>query len=187
MASQGRGARNKGSGFELKMAKELSAWSGENVQRVPQSGAGGFRFGSDMRMNGDITFPVGSGNVFVHECKKQEGVEVKDVFMSGGKIKSYWEQVVTDARRCADIKLVPCLIWSKNRDKVYFIMPYVEEVYNELAGKFPVSRQLIKFLDIREEEQQFDTLMTTLEGFTSFDKNVIWDYYRGIDWDVLNK
>ncbi|ADH03207.1 RusA-like Holliday junction resolvase [Bacillus phage W.Ph.] len=187
MASQGRGARNKGSGFELKTAKELSRWSNENVQRVPQSGAGGFRFGSDMRMSGDITFPVGSKNVFVYECKKHEGWHLGHLFMNQGDIKKWWEQVVTDARRCADIGLVPCLMFSKNRDNTYVLLPFKQEVYDELSGKYPVSRQNVYYLDVADERQEFDTILMTLDGFTSYNKNIIWDHYRGIDWDVLNK
>ncbi|ANY29386.1 putative resolvase [Bacillus phage PK16] len=187
MASTGRGSKTKGSGYELKTAKTLSAWSGEQVHRVPQSGAGGHTWGSDSRMNGDIVFPVGSKNPFVYECKKREGWEMHHLFLNIGQIKVWWEQVVTDARRMKEHGMAPCLIFSKNRDKDYVLIPYIPEVFNTLLiNKHPVSLQRVRYDNIRGEEQNFDTILTTLEGFTSFAPAEIFALYQGINWDIHN-
>jgi len=184
MASSGRGSKTKGSGYELKISKLLADWSGEPVHRVPQSGAGGHTWGADSRMNGDIVFPVGSKNSFVYECKKREGFEIAHLFKGTGEIKKWYEQVIMDSRRMAEYGMSPCLIFSKNRDINYVLIPYVEGIYFALDQNYPVSRQTISFSDIRGDVQYFDTLLTTLDGFTSFDKEYLFDTYRNLDWDA---
>ncbi|ASR79582.1 holliday junction resolvase [Bacillus phage Kamfam] len=186
MASQGRGAKQKGASAELKIAKILGEWSGENVHRVPQSGAGGTRFGTDTRMVGDITFPVNSQNCFVYESKKQEGWELANLFKGTGKIKEWFNQVVDDARRMKSLGMSPCLMFSKNRDIIYVLIPYTDEFYEVLDKSFPVSRQTVSYKDLRDEEQSFDTLLTTIEGFTSVDKYWLFDLYRNLEWDIRN-
>ncbi|USL89290.1 protein D14 [Bacillus phage vB_BceH_LY2] len=186
MASSGRGSKQKGSSYELKVAKELAEWSGENVHRVPQSGGGGARFGSDTRMTGDIIFPVGSRNSFVYECKKREGSTLEHLFKNIGEIKKWWEQVVMDSRRLREHGMSPCLIFSKNRDISYVLIPYSDDVYEKLDKHFPVSRQTVSFKDIRDEDQYFDTLLTTLDGFKSFDKVWLFDHYKDFNWDIQN-
>ncbi|AIW03287.1 holliday junction resolvase [Bacillus phage Mater] len=186
MASSGRGSKQKGSSYELKLAKALSKWSGEQVHRVPQSGAGGHTWGADSRMNGDIVFPVTSNNSFIYEAKKREGWGLHNLFLNNGEIKTWFEQVVMDARRMAEHGMSPCLIFSKNRDKDYVLLPYVVEIYLALNKKYPVSRQTVTFDNIRGETQYFDTLLTTLDGFTSFDKEYLFAMYRNLDWDWQN-
>jgi hypothetical protein len=180
-------SKQKGSSYELKLAKALAAWSGEPVHRVPQSGAGGHTWGADSRMNGDIVFPVESKNSLIYEAKKREGWGLHHLFLNIGDIKTWFEQVVMDSRRMKKYGMSPCLIFSKNRDKDYVLLPYVDEIYTALDKKFPVSRQTVSFPNIRGEEQYFDTLLTTLDGFTSFDKAYIFSVYQDLDWDKLNQ
>lgn len=187
MASSGAGSKQKGSGYELKLAKALTKWSGEQVHRVPQSGAGGATWGADSRMNGDIVFPVGSKNSFVYEAKKREGWGLHHLFLNIGDIKGWLMQVVMDSRRMESHGMSPCLIFSKNRDKDYVLIPYVQEVYEALDKNFPVLRQTVSFPNIRGEEQYFDILLTTLDGFTSFKPEYLFDVYRNLDWDSQNK
>ncbi|AMB18687.1 RusA-like Holliday junction resolvase [Bacillus phage Eldridge] len=184
MASSGRGSKIKGSGYELKLAKLLTKWSGEQVHRAPQSGAGGHTWGADSRMNGDIVFPVESENSFVYEAKKREGWGLHNLLLGTGEIKTWFEQVVMDSRRMAKYGMSPCLIFSKNRDKDYVLLPYVEDVYFALDQNYPVSRQTVSFSNIRGDVQYFDTLLTTLDGFMSFDKKYLFDTYRNLDWDA---
>ncbi|QEG13731.1 putative holiday junction resolvase [Bacillus phage vB_BspM_MarvelLand] len=187
MASSGKGSKVKGSKYELDIAKKLAAWSGEQVHRVPQSGAGGATWGADSRMNGDIVFPVGSKNSFVYECKKREGWGLHNLFLGTGQIKEWWEQVVTDARRMKEHGMAPCLIFSKNRDKDYILIPYVPGIYGDLImGNHPAAIQRISFDNIRKEPQYFDVILTTLEGFTSFEPAHIFEVYQGMEWDVHN-
>ncbi|UGO47687.1 hydrolase [Bacillus phage vB_BanH_McCartney] len=187
MASSGKGSKVKGSKYELDIAKKLAAWTGEQVHRVPQSGAGGSTWGADSRMNGDIVFPVGSKNSFIYECKKREGWGLHNLFLGTGQIKEWFEQVVMDSRRMEKFGMSPCLIFSKNRDKDYILIPYVEEVYEQLDKKYPVSRQTVQFKNIREEEQYFDTILTTLDGFTAFSPTYLFGVYQDLDWDWQNK
>ncbi|UNA01527.1 holliday junction resolvase [Bacillus phage vB_BcgM] len=186
MASSGRGSKVKGSTYELKVAKELSEWSGENVHRVPQSGAGGYSWGADSRMNGDVVFPVGSRNSFVYELKKREGWDLSHLFKNIGQIKEWFSQVVTDSRRMKSHGMSPCLIFSKNRDISYVVIPYSDDVYDKLNKHFPVSRQTISFKNIREEDEYFDTLLTTLDGFKSFEKAWLFEHYQDFEWDIQN-
>lgn len=187
MASSGAGSKAKGANYERVIAKKLSEWSGEPVHRVPQSGAGGATWGEDSRMNGDLVFPVGSKNSFVYEAKKREGWGLHHLFLNIGEIKTWFEQVVNDSRRMAKYGMSPCLIFSKNRDKDYVLIPYVQEIYDKLDKKYPVSRQTVSFDNIRGETQYFNTLLTTLEGFTSFEPDYLFSVYRDLDWDYQNK
>lgn len=188
MASSGRGSKQKGSSYELKLAKALSKWSGEQVHRVPQSGAGGHTWGADSRMNGDIVFPVESKNSLIYEAKKREGWGLHNLFLGTGEIKTWFEQVVMDARRMKKYGMSPCLIFSKNRDKDYVLLPFVQEVYDILLNnRYPVSRQTVTFDNIRGDAQYFDTLLTTLEGFTSFKPSYIFSLYQDLNWDWQNE
>jgi len=187
MASSGSGSKSKGSKYELDISKSLSKWTGESVHRAPQSGAGGHTWGADSRMNGDIVFPVESHNSFVYECKKREGWDLRHLFLGTGEIKTWFEQVVNDSRRMKKHGMSPCLIFSKNRDKNYILIPYVESVYNNLDKSYPVSRQTISYENIRDETQYFDTILTTLEGFTSFNPTELFAMYKNLDWDWQNQ
>lgn len=184
----GRKSKTKGSAYELKIAKELSKWTGENVHRVPQSGAGGHTWGADSRMNGDIVFPVGSKNSLIYECKKIEGWGFHHLLLNIGQIKEWWEQVVLDSRRMKEHNMSPCLIFSKNRDKDYVILPYSSSLFYKLQSmKLPASTQQIITTNIRDEEQYFDVLLTTLESITQLEPEYIFDLYRNTEWDLLNE
>lgn|SRR5699024_2757826 len=178
----GRRSKQKGNAYELKIAKELSKWWGGKFSRVPASG--GLHWGSDQRVAGDIIPPVNSNFPFVVECKKREGFTLHNLFLNTGQIKEWYNQVVLDARR---VNLTPILIFSKNRDKDYILIPYVEDVYFKLDKEYPVSRQTVMFDNIREETQYFDTMLTTLEGLESLDTKYVVDTYTNIDWDWQNK
>ena len=70
MAKKGINGKAKGSGFELRVAKILSKWSGEEFNRVPQSG--GLRWKSDNNVTGDIVPPFDMKCPVSFECKKVE-------------------------------------------------------------------------------------------------------------------
>ncbi|GAA0348287.1 hypothetical protein GCM10008931_44470 [Oceanobacillus oncorhynchi subsp. oncorhynchi] len=181
--------RMKGSSYERKIAKILSEWTGETCHRVPQSGAGGVRWGSDSRMNGDIVFPVDSNNSFVYELKKREGWDFKHLLLNTGQIKEWWKQVITDARRMKEHGMSPCLIFSKNRDKDYVIIPYLENIFKHLqAANHPISNQIIWFKDEDGKVNRFNVMLTTLDALTSFiNPSYIFDTYKNLDWDKENE
>lgn len=178
----GKRSRNKGSGFELKTAKELTRIWGGNFSRVPASG--GLHWENDQRVAGDIIPPPESNFPFVVECKKVETDSLRNLFLNIGLVKDWWEQVTLDAKR---VSLTPMLVFSKNRDKMYVLLPYSERIYKELDGEFPVSRQTVSYKNVRDELQYFDTVLMTLDGFESIEKKKIIETYKGIKWDKRNQ
>lgn len=102
-------SKNKGSSYELKIAKLLSEWWGEEFHRTPMSG--GLHWKEDNRVAGDIVTPPNSIFPFSIECKKRESWKLDDLLKTNTEIDSYWYQCVRDARA---VKLKPMVIFSKN-------------------------------------------------------------------------
>jgi len=180
MASQGRGARAKGSGYELKTAKFMSPWWGGNFNRTP--GSGGLRWGSDQSIAGDIVPPKGMLFPFVIECKKHEGWSIEHILLNTGKPKEWFSQVVMDARR---VKKVPMLIFSRNRAKDFVMVPYQELLYADLIqkGNHDVMRTSITIKNIRDEIQVFDVIVTTLDTLALFTPDYLRAYAANLVWD----
>jgi Holliday junction resolvase len=175
----GKMSKNKGAGYELKIAKLLSPWWGGGFSRVPASG--GLHWGSDQRVAGDIIAPQGLDFPFVIECKKREEWTMDHVLLNIGQPRDWWKQVVEDARR---VKLVPLLIFSRNRAKDFVMLPYDEEMYGALfIESNEVMRTSISFNNIRDEEQVFDVLVTTYDAFSTLDIDYVRSYARRVDWD----
>ncbi|UXR28888.1 hypothetical protein [Bacillus paranthracis] len=124
-----KNSRAKGSTFERKVAKELTAWWGEEFHRVPASG--GLRWGEDNRVVGDIVAPEGSDFPFTIECKKREGWNFEQLIKGTGEVTSWWLQAVTDRERLNDVTKHPLLVFSKNRSPEFYMMEY------SLWKKFP--------------------------------------------------
>lgn len=178
--------RQKGSTYERKIAKVLSEWTGEDVHRSPSSG--GLRWGSDQRVVGDIVFPVDSKNSFVYELKKREEDHLKNLFLGTGKIKEYWQQVVTDSRRMKEHGMSPCLIFSKNRDKDYVVIPYVRAIFDLLfLESLPVVNLHISYIDKDNNANKFNVMLITLDALTTLNHEEVFNTYRNLDWDSENK
>ena len=175
MASRGRQARVKGSGQELKLAKLLSAWTGQTFVRVPMSGANHQQKG-EINMIGDITAPTGSNNSFNYESKKHEAVNVKQVMFNNGEIPSFWEQVVTDSGRVVDGMLSPMLIFTKNYEPNYVLVPYTEWLVTNLQDKLlPCQVQKTSYVDsVSKKLQVFDTILTTLDAVMEFNPDDVF-------------
>lgn len=101
--------REKGKGYELKVAKILSAFWGEKFNRTPCSGA--LRWGTDNRIAGDIVCPPESLFPFSVECKCHEGWTLEQVLKGTGEAESWWHQCMGD---CERVNRKPLLIFSKN-------------------------------------------------------------------------
>lgn len=191
MASAGKGARDKGSNFERKIAQHMSDWWGGNFTRTP--GSGGLRWGSDQRIAGDIVPPAGMDFPFVIECKKQEGYTLDNFLFSTGTPVKWWEQVVTDSRRLSLDKTqeqkTPLLIFSKNRAKVMVALPYTSSMYNLLAvasnGALLTTPITIK--NIRDEEQDFNLIITTLDALMKLPLDTMRDYGKTVKWDAYQE
>jgi hypothetical protein len=102
-------SKAKGNEFELKTAKVLSKWWGEDFHRTPQSG--GLHWKKDNRISGDIVTPPDSVFPFNIECKKREEWTFEQLLKGTGDLEKYWKQCLDDADS-TDMK--PMLIFSKN-------------------------------------------------------------------------
>jgi hypothetical protein len=179
MASQGRGAKVKGSGYELKMAKNLSPIWGGTFHRVP--GSGSLHWGDDNRVAGDIAAPPEVDFPFVVECKKHEGWTMDHVVLDIGDPRKWWEQVVLDCRR---VKKTPMLIFSRNRAKDFVMIPYEAYLYQRLAevGN-DVMRTSVSIENIRKEVQVFDVIVTTFDTLHIIPVPYLRGYGKEIKWD----
>lgn len=113
--------KNKGNGFERKVAKMLSEWAGVKFMRTPSSGA--IHNFQDKRVVSDIVAPLSIGQFpFSIECKNVECSWEWSTFLEGTSvtINKHWDQCVTDARREG---LVPLLVVTKNFRDIYGVMP----------------------------------------------------------------
>lgn len=179
MASQGKGAKIKGSGYELKTAKKLSPIWGGTFARTP--GSGSLHWGSDQRVAGDIIAPPEVDFPFVVECKKHEGWTMDHVILNIGDPKDWWAQVVTDCRR---VKKTPMLIFSRNRAKDFVMIPYSKYLYHRLVtiGN-DVMRTSVVIKNIRGEQQTFDVLVTTFDTLFQVDVPYLRGYAKEVNWD----
>lgn len=114
-------SKQKGSGFELKVAKLLTEWSGEKFHRTPMSGA--LHWSNDTRVVSDIVPPqslVDAGWPFSIECKKVESSWEISNFIEGTAIFwKHWKQCYDDSQR---EHMVPLLVFNKNYREVYVSM-----------------------------------------------------------------
>lgn len=184
MASQGRGARAKGSNYERGVAKKFTDWwipKGSEVEfhRAPASGA--LQWASDHRVAGDIVPPEGINFPFVIECKKHEGWTMDHVLLDIGTPKDWWGQVVTDSRR---VDRVPMLVFSRNRAKDFVMVPHDEWLYKRLSSLGNTHmRTTISFKNIRDEVQSFDVIVTQLDILTQILPDAVREYAGNVNWD----
>jgi len=108
-------SKAKGSEFELKTAKILGSWWGEELHRTPMSG--GLHWKKDNRVAGDIVTPPDSIFPFSVECKKREGWLFDQLLKGTGEIEEWWLQCIRDAD---SVDMRPFLIFAKN-----FTSPYL--------------------------------------------------------------
>lgn len=179
----GRMSKQKGSSYELETAKMLTEWwGGGNFSRVPASG--GLHWADDQRVAGDIIPPPKADFPFVIECKKREEWTIEHILLDIGQPREWWSQVVTDARR---VKLVPLLMFSRNRAKNFIMLPYTIEMYEELSRKgYDTMVTTVTFPNIRKEPQVFEVIVTTYETFTQLSPDTYRQYAKGLEWDALN-
>lgn len=174
-----KNSKAKGNSYELKTAKLLSEWWGGTFSRVPASG--GLHWGSDHRVAGDIIAAPGLFFPFVIECKNREGWTMEHIMLDIGQPREWWSQVVTDARR---VKLIPILIFSRNRAKNFIMVPYDESLHAHLTGVGNDTMQTnISFENIRGENQNFNVLVTTYDSFSQVPIEFLKKYAAYIEWD----
>ena len=102
--------RNKGAGFERKIAKSLTEWSGKTFDRVFRSGGGAAK--------GDIA-PAYHSWPFVAELKNRESWGHHELFNNKGNIWKWWSKVCEEAE---DAAKYPLLIIKRNRHQALVIL-----------------------------------------------------------------
>lgn len=118
---KGINSKAKGTSYELKIAKVLSSWWGEEFHRTPMSGGLGWK--ADNRVAGDIVTPVSSVYPWTTELKNREAWDFSHLLKGTGDIEKYWQQVVNDSEHSG---LRPLLIFHKNFSPNY-VMMYKED------------------------------------------------------------
>lgn len=186
MASRGRGAHVKGSNQERVIAKLLSKYSGQKVNRTMLSSAGASMGDADIRLTGDIFFPVGSDNIFSYEVKNHKDFKVSDVFKNTKILAEFWEQAVTDCRRVQNLKFCPMLITHVDRDTDYCLVVYNAEFVAEIQQhpKMQFSIQPTHFVNLQDQTEYFLTVLFKLKDLMEYIpyKRLI-KIYTGFAWD----
>lgn len=108
-------SKAKGSGFELKIAKMLTKWSGSEFHRTPASGA--LHWKNDKRVVSDIVPPQELDWPFSIECKKVEySWDFSNIIKGTSTFWEHWNQANDDANR---EEMIPMLVFSKNYRDTY--------------------------------------------------------------------
>lgn len=181
IASVGKGSRDKGSNYERKTAKALSAWWGAEFHRTP--GSGSLHWQSENNVAGDIVVAYTAGFPFVVECKHQEGGwTLESVFLNRHNVKTWWQQVVVDSRR---VGRIPLLMFTRNRAEDFVMLPYAEDLHTDLVlNKQPVMRTTVTYTEeMTNTSETFDVMITTLAGFTTFKPLYYQEWAKKHDWE----
>ncbi len=110
--------KKKGNGFERKVAKMLSDWSGHPFHRTPMSGA--LHWSNDKRVVSDIVPPQELKWPFSVECKNVESSwEFNTLLESTCLFWKHWTQAQEDAIR---ENMVPILVFTKNYRNVFIAL-----------------------------------------------------------------
>ena len=132
---KGINPRTKGKTFERRIAKLLTPWYGQEVKRVPTSGAWDkVRFAGDLYS--DEKFPLCA------ELKNRETWCERDFWTGSKEIDSWWEQCYGDAMACTRV-VYPVVIFSRNYSPIYILTPVVDtrdsmipsKVFSSHSGK----------------------------------------------------
>jgi hypothetical protein len=112
MASRGKGAKNKGSSFERKIAKEFGIKlfnNPEALKRTPLSGGGVWK--GDIQLSPEVDLPP-SAFPYCIECKNEENWTLETLFREVSKsvVFSWWQQVI---KSCPASK-IPIVVMTRN-------------------------------------------------------------------------
>lgn len=176
-------SKTKGSSYELKIAKQLTAWWGYEFHRTPNSGAWSSTHGSDMQA-GDIITPIEAKFPFTIECKNHEGWTLEHVMTNKGNHSDWWNQCIIDAFR---VKKVPMLIFHRNRSESFTTIPYSAIIESQLRNnnKVAIKHEVVFYNKVLDVTQKYIVLTTILEHFTeTFEPDNIKKYHKNMfkDW-----
>lgn len=184
-ASVGSGAHAKGNQRERSVAKLLTKWTGQRVMRTLSSGAGGTRAVDEIRMTGDLFFPLGSDNPFSYEIKDHATSKSIQVFKNNGDIPEFLKQAVTDCRRVEKYGFNPMLIFHVSRETDYVLTIYNEQLAEMLwSNNLSCSVQLNSFTEDRVDTlNRCKTIFTTLPDLMKLDYKKVFDIYTDYSWE----
>jgi len=126
MAKKRKNSRAKGNGYELKLAKLLSAWDPSfNYRRTPLSGGW-----DKQHAPGDVMVPDWFPWIF--EAKNREGWHLEQLLKSPDKnpVMSWWQE---ESEKQGDKDNI-LLVFTKNFDSNYFMLP--TEEWSKLTTNF---------------------------------------------------
>lgn len=152
--------KQKGNGFERKVAKKLTEWCGQKFNRTPMSGA--LRWDNDKRVVSDIVPPQSMKWPFSVECKCVESSwEFNTLLENTATLWKHWEQADSDAQR---EDMIPMLVFTKNY-RNDFVAVYQETFSNLQLG----SKKSYSFPYILVNSPTFAPVVVThLDSFLSF-------------------
>lgn len=159
-------SKAKGSGYELKIAKQLTNWSGYEFNRTPMSG--GLRWQEDNNVSGDIVPPANIKFPFSIECKKREiDWDFDFLLKKTSPIWEYYKQSCRDSSRYLKkgVKKEPMLVFSKNRRESYMMIS--KEVFDYL-----LKDKSVDYLEVKIEAMCHVVLLSFEEflGLCSLDE-----------------
>lgn len=157
MANQKINSRSKGNRFERVIAKWFQEWTSYEFGRVP--GSGSLRWKKTDNITGDIVctddkharrFP------FNIECKSYQELKFEHLLLGVKtcKIKGFWEQSSTDAKRS---NKVPMLVLKYNS------MPKGESfmVFGKEMGSFIATKATVPFMVLHLEYETLYVFMAS--------------------------
>lgn len=120
----GKRSRDKGGRAERHVKKSLSEWWGEDFHRTPQSGAFSTTTGGASNVAGDVSTHDASFP-FCVEVKNQEGWHLEQLFTAlKCDLIQWWKQ----AKEQTPEGQIPLLIFTRNRQPYFFVMPNYSDV-----------------------------------------------------------
>lgn len=152
----GRGSKNKGKGYERKIAKLIGAWfcpdemnrpdKPDRIRRTPTSG---------VIFSGDV-FDKKYKLPFVIECKKRSHLSFSTLLRKDSELWKFWEQTLGE---CG--KYIPFLIFSENYGPDNFMLD--SKVFSEMedwGGKYSKG-----FLKVKNFDQEQNVVVGLLKDF----------------------
>lgn len=178
MASQGSGARTKGSNFERKTAKSFGGWWNAEFHRTP--GSGSLHWSSSNNVAGDVVTPTEANFPFVIECKDhKDNWTLESVVLNKSDVKNWWAQVVNDA---ISVNKVPMLVFKRNRSDIFIMLPYNTTLFTYLEeNTIDCMITYVQFKSLNGEFIRYKVIVFTQPNLFLFKKNFTRTIYHS-DW-----
>lgn len=189
MATQGRGATNKGKNYERAIAKKLTQLTGVQFNRTAYSGARSTDDLSERTFVGDLFSEDNTiWSRFNFELKNHDNVGINNIVFNNGEVPSFVKQCVIDSARNHTI---PCLIIHILRVGDLVLVPYDSNLFSDLIqikSRYLFST-LLGYEDKRQSiNKEYHFMVMDLDTFGSLDAKQLEPYTNKvkITYDSLN-